>query len=111
MKKSCFRLISFTVVKRGSTPNIPGLGKTPNFGREIAQVVEASRGDGFRSGKFFTPSVFNIYTPYPFDELRRFISIFLANFWFTPLQLPPFEFVLLVLIFLLPLIVYSEAFL
>jgi len=53
MKKACFRLTSLTVVKRGSTPNIPGLGKTPNFGREIAQVVEASRGDGFSKWEFF----------------------------------------------------------
>jgi hypothetical protein len=53
VKNVFFRLASLTVVKRVAHPTNGGLGKTPNFGREIAQVVETFMGRWFSKWEFF----------------------------------------------------------
>jgi hypothetical protein len=94
VKNVFFRLASLTVVKRVAHPTNGGLGKTPNFGREIAQVVETFMGRWFSKWEFFYTKMFLKYILLiPLPNTGVLLVFTLANFWFSPLQFPFFMFV------------------
>ena len=94
MKNVFFRLARSLSLKEVAHPIYRWPPTHQILEEEIRPSHSAFRGEMVvRVGIFLHQVSLIIYTPYPFDELRRFISIFLANFWFTPLQLPFFGFI------------------
>ena len=112
MKNVFFRLTRSLSLKEVAHPIYRWPPTHQILEEEIRSSHSAFRGEMVvRVGIFLHQVSLIIYTPYPFNELRRFISIFLCKFLVSAFATPFFLVRLLVLKSFLLLIVYSEAFL